>query len=286
MLRFAPAKINIGLYITGQRADGYHTIETCLVPIPLCDIIEITQPEGLVEDALYIKGLPIKGAAASNSILKVLQELRSRGCEVPPLRIELVKRIPSEAGLGGGSSDAAVALRAVNDLLHLRLTKEELASVAAVAGADTPFFIYDGPMLATGIGTDLEPVELPEELRCSYVVVVKPPLAISTKEAYALVANDSSSKGYLKRVWSRAECFTCTRLVNQFEAVLFPRYPQLANLKQTLIDKGAYYASLSGSGSAVYGLFKEKTQMGIESLPQGTFLWQGSFNETFHSIPL
>ena len=264
MLRFAPAKINIGLYITGQRADGYHTIETCLVPIPLCDIIEITQPEGLVEDALYIKGLPIKGAAASNSILKVLQELRGRGCEVPPLRIELVKRIPSEAGLGGGSSDAAVALRAVNDLLHLRLTKEELASVAAVAGADTPFFIYDGPMLATGIGTDLEPVELPEELRCSYVVIVKPPLAISTKEAYEEIdksgkRNINKNETIIQAIEERNIKKLKENIYNDFEQALFEKNKELKEIYKEL-KKISETVQMSGSGSAFFIICEKEEQ--------------------------
>ena len=286
MIRFAPAKINIGLYITGLRSDGYHTIESCLVPIPLYDILEVTAPDGLTADAFLLKGLPVKGDPSANSVLKVLHALRERRYAVPPLRIELIKQIPSEAGLGGGSSDAAALLRAVNDLLHLGIPKPELAEIAAVAGADTPFFIYNGPMLATGIGTDLEPLELLPELRDAYIAVVKPPIAVSTKEAYALTECNPAMKGILKTQWNSPLPLGDRGISNDFEAALFPRYPLLAELKQLLLRKGAFYASLSGSGSALYGLFKTPPTLTPSELPEACFLRQSPFVDRHHSIPL
>lgn len=251
MVVFPNAKINIGLKITGRRADGYHEISTVMVPVPWCDILEIVPSQG-DEIVLSISGRPINCKPGQNIVMKAY-EMLDRTIQLPPVEIYLHKVIPDGAGLGGGSADASFALTAINRLFSLGLKKIELATVAAKIGADCPMFVYNIPMLATGTGTTLAPVEMPQ-LKGKWIVIVKPDFSISTAEAYANVVPRPEVTPLKELVKLPVEQWK-DNITNDFEESLREKYPQLEHIKRSLYDDGALYASLSGSGSALYGIF-------------------------------
>lgn len=250
MISFPPAKINLGLWITHRLPDGYHALQTCMAPIDWCDILEIV-PARDGHTRLYLSGLDIDAPAENNLSMRAWQLLNKQHA-VGPVEIYLHKNIPSGAGLGGGSSDAAHTLRLLNDLFDLQLGEKQLMQYAATLGADCPFFIQNQAVIATGKGELLEPFDLP--FGSLYVRVIKPGFAISTPEAYRGVVPHARKQ----------DIRTCLRqpvqqwksiLANDFEPSLFGEYPVLSQLKTMLYAQGAVYASLSGSGSAVYGLY-------------------------------
>lgn len=252
MIAFPNAKINLGLNIIRKRKDGYHDIVTCMVPIPMFDALE------MIEDTKKMtwnnSGLEIPGDEKNNLILKAYQLLKKDFPNLPYLNIHLHKNIPMGAGLGGGSSDAAFALKQMNNLFDLILDDFFLEEYASQLGSDCAFFIENTPKIATGRGEILEPVAV--DLKGTHLVLVNPGIHIGTKEAYAGVT-PAKPKVKLEEVLADQSRWK-EELVNDFEASIFPNHPEIAVIKNKLYDNGAYYAAMSGSGSSVFGLFEEK----------------------------
>lgn len=261
MVVFPNAKINIGLRVLRRRPDGYHDIESLMIPVAWCDILEIVPASG-PEGTFTLTGSDLGGCPPEkNLVLKALRALEQHiGNALPPLDIYLHKVIPDGAGLGGGSADASFALRCANELLSLGLNNEELAAVAAKVGADCPFFIYNRPMLVQGIGDKLSPAELPAINELAVAIVKPAAEAVSTKEAYQGITPRELDKGVslLSALgepiseWKRGGV-----VVNDFERHIFSLRPQIARTLDSLSHcDGALYCAMSGSGAAVFGLFE------------------------------
>jgi 4-diphosphocytidyl-2-C-methyl-D-erythritol kinase len=255
MLVFPKAKINLGLRITGKRNDGYHNIETIFYPVSLCDALEIVVNTKVSNtDILTVTGYNLPGSAEDNLVIKSLRKLRE-SFPIPFLKIHLHKNIPAGSGLGGGSSDAASTLKTLDRIFDLSLSVDKLKSIAAGLGSDCPFFIDCQPAFARGRGEILVPVK--SVLDGFYGVVLNPGICVSTKEAFdnCVPAIPETSLNELIDTpiaeWKEL-------LVNDFEKSVFKRYPQIRKIKQALYNSGAVYSSMSGSGSAVFGIFNER----------------------------
>ena len=237
-------KLNIGLHIVGKREDGYHNIETIFYPVyGLYDILEVDKAEDFRFEQ---EGIQVDCNAQDNLIVRTYELMRKHYPQVGGLHIRFTKRIPFGAGLGGGSSDAAHTALAINELYHLHLTQEQLVQLITPLGADCPFFIYNTPCFATGIGQVLTPIDF--SLRGKYLVMLKPDVAVSTREAYSgLTQYSPLGMDY------RAGLETLT---NDFETTVFRVHPELQTIKQSLLSLGAIYAAMSGSGSTIFGLFE------------------------------
>lgn len=253
MITFPNAKINLGLNIVSRRADGYHDIETVFYPIGLNDILEIVPTGDLRLTQLHLSGNPVNCATEKNLVMKAYRLMRSHyGDRVPEVDIYLYKHIPDGAGLGGGSADASFALKTLNELSGMSLGDAELASIASTLGADCAFFIYNAPVYATGIGDQFSPVNV--DLSGYWLVLVKPPVAVSTAAAYSMVT-PKPSEHFIPRLLESPVNEWRSFLKNDFEPSVFAQYPLLAEIKDTLYDCGALYASMSGSGSSLFGIF-------------------------------
>ncbi len=266
MQSYPHAKLNLGLHITARRPDGYHNLETIFYPIPLCDELEVTPRTGDIPAAscstdtihtadysLRLCGTPIEGEPESNLIIRAYRLLKDE-FHLPPLSITLRKVIPSGAGLGGGSADAAFMIRMLNEQFELNLSTEEMERRVGTLGADCAFFIKGAPTFATGIGNEFSPVQC--SLAGWHLVLVKPDTFISTREAYAGVKPHAAAEHLPDLVRLPIEEWR-GRMVNDFEASIFPAHPEVAAVKERLYELGASYASMSGSGAAVFGLFRQ-----------------------------
>ena len=254
MLFFPNAKINIGLNIISKRADGYHNLESIFYPIAWCDILEIIPSKQLSFEST---GLTIPGQ--DNLCLKAFELMESH-YDIASVSMHLHKNIPIGAGLGGGSSDAAFTLMALNTIFELDLEKDQLKKMAAQLGADCPFFIYNKPSLASGIGEILNPIDL--NMSNYHLLVVKPDVFVSTSEAFSFIEPQTPSLSLLEEVKMPIEKWT---LKNDFEDRIFQHYPEILEIKKSLIQAGALYASMSGSGSSIYGIFLEKPQLKFDN---------------------
>lgn len=252
MIVFPNAKINIGLNIIGRRQDGYHNIETLMYPIPWSDVLEIVPANG-DETTLTVSGRQVNCPPEKNLVMKACREFQ-REKAVGNVDIYLHKIIPDGAGLGGGSADAAFTLVAMNDLFECNCSKEELAAMAAKIGADCPFFIYNNPCFATGIGTEFAPANL--NLSGTTIAIIKPQEGVSTAQAYAGVTPRLPEKSLEQLINMPIKQWQGI-VKNDFEDSIFPILPLIPQVKDYLLSMGAIYASMSGSGSAVYGLFPE-----------------------------
>lgn len=252
MLAFPNAKINLGLNIIAKRTDGYHDLESCFYPIPWHDALEIVPAEKVNFTA---SGLEIPGNPEHNLCLKAYRLLADTFNEVKPVHIHLHKTIPMGAGLGGGSSDGACTLKVLNDLFELHLHNDELAQFAARIGSDCPFFIENSVAIATGTGTDIEPFDL--NLSGYHLCISHPGMHVGTAEAYANIFPRPPLHN-LKDTLNGDMDDWKDRLVNDFETSIFPKYEAIRHLKEHLYRSGAIYASMTGSGSAVYGLFQQE----------------------------
>ncbi len=250
MITFPNAKINLGLNIVERRPDGYHNIETVFFPIPLTDVLEIV-PANSADTSLTCYGNPVDCPPEKNLVMKAYRLLQQR-CDLPPVSIHLYKHIPDGAGLGGGSSDAAHTLLMLNKMFDLNLPHEELAAMAAGLGADCAYFIYNRPMMATGIGDVLSPVDV--DLKGKTLLLVKPPVGVDTRTAYSRVVPAPAQVDLARTVKQPVETWDGL-LANDFEPSVFAALPQLWVIKAQLIDAGAVYAAMSGSGSTVFGIF-------------------------------
>ncbi|MGJ8661130.1 MAG: 4-(cytidine 5'-diphospho)-2-C-methyl-D-erythritol kinase [Bacteroidota bacterium] len=251
MILFSTAKINLGLFILNKRLDGYHTISSLKYPIPLSDVLEILPSETF---SLQILGKEIKGKLEDNLIWKAYNLIKEK-YNIPAVKIILQKNIPMGAGLGGGSSNASFVLKGLNEFFNLSISDEELRIMAGKLGSDCPFFIANIPQIASEKGEVLEPFEL--DLKGKYLYLIDPQIHISTAEAYAgvqplaTIFNWDELKKLDFQIWR-------TSLKNDFEDSIFPKYPELKNLKSLLYEHGAAYASMSGSGSSIFGIFEKK----------------------------
>ena len=263
MISYANAKINLGLQVVGKRADGYHLLESVFYPFPLYDILEITRLGASEKTNLTITGLDLP-VTDDNLCLRAYRALATT-FELAPVHIHLHKQIPFGAGLGGGSSDAAFVLKMLNEEFNLGLGVEQLEQEAAKLGADCPFFIQNKPLYAQGIGTDLSDYAL--DLSSYFIVLVKPPVHISTAEAYKHIVVKPASVDLREALQLPIQEWKY-HVVNDFESGIFEQYPELAEVKHALYAHGACYASMSGSGSAFFGIFpkpvdlKELEQLG------------------------
>ncbi len=253
MISFANAKINLGLLVTEKRRDGYHNIETVFVPVKLYDVIELTAAE---EVTFRVDGLSIPGGG-SNLCEKAFQMLAA-DYAIAPVNIHLLKNVPIGAGLGGGSSDAAYVLKMLNEWNKLGLTNEQLKPYAERLGADCAFFLENKPVFASGIGATFEDIAL--DLSDYFIAIIKPDIHISTVEAYQCVMPQTPALD-LKRAIQLPMQEWKYHLVNDFEIGVFERYPKIEKIKHALYEKGAIYAAMSGSGSAVYGIFAEAVDL-------------------------
>ena len=252
MLFFPNAKINLGLKILRRREDGYHDLETAFYPLPLKDVLEIVRTAGNTGFTAY--GNPIPGDPATNLCLKAWNLLLCDFPALPPIHIHLYKNIPIGAGLGGGSSDGAWTLIALNRQFQLGLSEQELLDYALRLGSDCPFFIHNKPCLGTGRGQIFQPLSL--DLSGYSIVLVHPHIHVSTAQAFSL-CTPGENKTPLQTVLSRPVEDWRQHLTNDFEEPIFRLHPALRNIKQRLYDIGAVYASMTGSGSAIFGLFRK-----------------------------
>ncbi|HRI78659.1 MAG TPA: 4-(cytidine 5'-diphospho)-2-C-methyl-D-erythritol kinase [Cyclobacteriaceae bacterium] len=248
MVSFPPCKINLGLQILSKQPDGYHAIATCFYPLPWTDILEILPSTHF---DFTSSGIQIPGQSGENLCVKAY-ELIKKDFQLPPVRMHLHKIIPAGAGLGGGSADAAYTLRSLNALFDLKLLQNQLMQYAAQLGSDVPFFIQDEPKLGKGRGNLLEPVDL--NLKGCFIRLFKPDFSISTAEAYARVVPCTPSQD-IRKIIEAPMTLWKNNLLNDFESSLFPGYSILQKIKNELYDSGAVYASMSGSGSSLFGIF-------------------------------
>lgn len=265
MLLYPNCKINLGLRIVRKRPDGYHDLETIFVPIyGLHDELEVIKNDEMsaatpLNDGLMFEqeGIKVDCPAEDNLIVKCYRAMAAKYPQIGAVSVRFKKNIPFGAGLGGGSSDAAHMALALNELFGLGLSKAQLAEEVRPLGADCPFFIYNTPCYAEGIGDILTPIDL--DLKGTRIVLIKPEEGVSTKEAYSGI----TPRGEGLRKPDKLDDLdildilgNLDKLTNDFEATVFPHHPIIADIKKHLLDAGAYYASMSGSGSTVFGLFK------------------------------
>jgi 4-diphosphocytidyl-2-C-methyl-D-erythritol kinase len=252
MISFPNAKINLGLNIVSKRPDGYHDIETVFYPIRWCDALEIV-PAKKEKGSFSQMGIPLKDDPQKNLVMKAYRLLKAH-YDIPETDTYLRKNIPFGAGLGGGSSDAAFMLKLLNDFADLHLSHKQLEEYAGQIGADCPFFIQNTPVFAEGRGNIFTPATV--SLSGYYLVVVKPDIHVSTQEAYANV-KPQQPKESLRDIIQLPVSAWKDKLVNDFEKSVFVRHPEIGEIKQKMYERGAIYASMSGSGSSVFGIFED-----------------------------
>lgn len=270
MIKFPCAKINLGLNITSERSDGYHNLETVFYPIPLYDALEVKlMDERFPSNAacdIKVTGTPIVGDEQDNLVVKAYN-LLAKDFQIPHVHAHLYKHIPSQAGLGGGSSDAAYMIRLLDERFRLNIGIAEMERYAARLGADCAFFITSEPSFATGIGDILSPADGPKgNLNGYHLVIVKPDVSISTRDAYAMITPRQPEKSCREIVRQPISTWR-KELVNDFEGPAFSQYPILKEIKERLYNIGAIYAQMSGSGSAMFGIFRDAPQSVSELFP-------------------
>ena len=258
MLLFPNCKINIGLRVIRKREDGYHDLETVFYPVyGLHDELQVETADHF---EFIQEGLAIDCPAEDNLIINCYQRMRAKYPQIGDVHIRFKKNIPFGAGLGGGSSDAAHMALALNDIFALGLTEKQLAEEVRPLGADCPFFIYNTPCYAEGIGDELTPISL--DLSGLSLVMIKPNCGVSTKEAYAGIVRHPEVEGQIKQALEEGKVLKDMHLllINDFEQTVFPLHPEIAEIKKRLQNAGAMYAAMSGSGSTVFGLFENDAE--------------------------
>lgn len=261
MIAFPNAKINLGLHLVEKRSDGYHNIETVFYPVQWKDALEIIPAEKKINRKTDIQfrssGIRITGSIQKNSCVKAYHLLKEK-YDLPPVQMHLHKVIPTGAGLGGGSSDATFAIGLLNDIFRLKLSSKELEREARHLGSDCAFFIHNKPVFASGKGDEFEEIQV--GLSGYYLVIVKPDVHVNTASAYknASVKKPAIS---LKEIIRKPVMEWKELLSNDFEKSIFPQYPGIQHIKNQLYDSGAVYAAMSGSGSAVFGIFEDEISL-------------------------
>lgn len=254
MTSYPNAKINIGLNVVERREDGYHNIETIFYPIGLHDVLNVEISDTCSDYSFSNSGIHISGDPEENLIVKAYRLIK-KNHQIPPIDISLLKQIPFGAGLGGGSSDGAFMLKTLNELFQLKITPKKLETLAAKLGADCPFFIRNQPVFASGIGNVFTPIEL--SLKGYWLLLVKPDIHVSTPDAYAGVTPSKPQISLTELVKKPIDEWK-ESVVNDFEKSVFAKFPVIEELKNQIYDLGAKYASMSGSGSSVYGIFETR----------------------------
>lgn len=272
MVCFPNAKINIGLNVISRREDGYHNIETIFYPIGLKDALEIVPLQNGViipEKGYHFhpSGIAIDGNSQDNLIIKALNLIKQRK-KIPPINIHLLKKIPFGAGLGGGSSNAAFMLKLLNEMFQLDFTESQLSTFAATLGADCPFFIKNKPVFATGIGDQMEEIDL--NLESMHFVLIKPETVVNTGWAYSMITPQNPKVSLRELIQMPMESWKET-IKNDFEVPIFKKYPEICKIKEQLYDLGAVYAAMSGSGASVFGFFNERPQ--LDNIFENHFIW-------------
>lgn len=259
MITFPIAKINLGLNVVEKRLDGYHNLQTVFYPVPIMDALEIApMSEGFPSDVdcdLKVTNIHIEGDEQRNLVVRAYQLLKKDFPKLPRIHTHLWKGIPTQAGMGGGSSDCAYMIRLLNETFDLQLTDEQMQQYAAQLGADCAFFIESVPCYAEGIGEQLEPISL--DLSGWYIGVVRPDIPVPTKEAFSRIHPHYPALNCREVVMQPVETWR-DNLINDFEESVFALHPEIGAVKEQLYKMGATYAAMSGSGSALFGLFKEE----------------------------
>ena len=268
MITFPIAKINLGLNVVERRPDGYHNLETVFYPVPIRDALEVTtmdpQFPSPYDCDLKVTNISIEGDEQRNLVVRAYQLLKQDFPQLPRIHAHLHKAIPTQAGMGGGSSDCAYMIRLLNEQFLLGLSTQQMQQYAARLGADCAFFILSQPAYAEGIGERLEPIAL--NLNQYWIAVVRPDIPVPTKEAFSLVHPHHPEKNCRDVVMQPIETWR-QDLVNDFEQSVFTLHPEIGAIKQQLYSLGAVYSAMSGSGSAVFGLFREDIKIG-EHFPE------------------
>ncbi len=264
------AKINLGLNVVRKRPDGYHDLETVFYPVPVEDALEITPvAEGEAYDypcRLTVSNIHIEGDTQNNLVVRAYNRIAEH-YPLPPVKVHLYKGIPTQAGMGGGSSDAAYMIRLLNEMFSLGMSIEEMQEHALSLGADCPFFIQAVPAYAEGVGERLAPIAL--DLRGWYIAIVRPDIPVPTKEAFSRIVPHLPEKNCREIVARPVETWRVA-LVNDFEESVFALHPEIGAVKERLYELGATYAAMSGSGSSLFGLFRDEP-LNIENEFPGMF---------------
>lgn len=261
MIFFPPAKINLGLKVLHKREDSYHELDTCMVPIPLFDVLELLPSS---EFSFQQTGLTIPGNSVDNLCVRAYELMRNT-FKIPPVYMHLRKQIPMGAGMGGGSSDAAYVLLGLKELFSIQCSQCTLEELAGRLGSDCPFFIKNEAQIAKGRGEVLSPCQL--DLKGYYLKIVNPGIHIGTKEAYEGIVFDTN-KSPVQSIVEGPISLWKNALKNDFETSVFKLYPKLEQIKEGLYSEGAIYAAMSGSGSTLFGIFKNEPQKSFANLPQ------------------
>jgi 4-diphosphocytidyl-2-C-methyl-D-erythritol kinase len=268
MITFPIAKINLGLNVVERRPDGYHNLQTVFYPVPLKDALEVQVMDKAFPSEydcdLKVTNITIDGDEQKNLVVRAYQLLKKDFSDLPRIHTHLWKGIPTQAGMGGGSSDCAYMLLLLNQQFHLGLTDKQLIQYAAQLGADCAFFILSHPCYAEGIGEKLQPIDL--SLTGYHIAVVRPDIPVPTKEAFSHIHPHYPTINCREAVMQPVETWRET-LINDFEESVFALHPEIGEIKQRLYDMGAAYAAMSGSGSALYGLFKEQPDSLSQAFP-------------------
>ena len=271
MLTKPIAKINLGLNVVERRPDGYHNLETVFYPVPICDTLEVFEMHGqfpsTVDCDLKVTNIVIDGDEQKNLVVRAYNLLKQDFPSLPRIHAHLYKGIPTQAGMGGGSSDCGFMITLLNQMFQLGLSDRQMIDYAARLGADCAFFIINKPCYAEGIGEKLEPISL--SLRGWYLAVVRPAIPVSTKEAFSLISPQHPAVNCRDIVMQPVETWR-DRLTNDFEKSVFAIHLEIGAIKDRLYDLGAVYASMSGSGSSLFGLFREPISLD-EFNAEGTF---------------
>lgn len=268
MISFPNCKINLGLDVTGKRPDGFHNLETIFYPLPVYDVLEIiTASDNNNEVSFTASGMHIDGDWENNLCVKAYRLLKKDFSDLAPIQMHLHKIIPIGAGLGGGSADGAFALKMLNQIFNLQLTGGQLVHYAATLGSDCPFFTSNNPCFATGRGEIMEPVQ--PVLAGYQLILINPGIHINTAHAFSRITPMQPSHS-VKEIIQLPVIEWKGKLKNDFEMPVFNQYPEIASLRDQLYNTGALYASMSGSGSSVYGIF-EKGKKIAHSFPERYF---------------
>lgn len=271
MLTKPICKINLGLNVVERRPDGYHNLETVFYPVPICDTLEVFEMDDAFPSPyncdLKVTNITIDGDEQKNLVVRAYNLLKQDFPSLPRIHAHLYKDIPTQAGMGGGSSDCGFMITLLNEQFHLGLSNEQMIRYAARLGADCAFFILNKPCYAEGIGERLEPIDL--DLSGWYLAVVRPDIPVPTKEAFSLITPQHPAKNCRDIVMQPVETWR-DGLTNDFEKSVFALHPEIGDIKDRLYDLGATYAAMSGSGSSLFGLFRQTVSLD-EFDAEGTF---------------
>ena len=268
MITYPNAKLNLGLNVVAKRADGYHDLETVFYPVPITDALEVfpMDPDfpSAVDCDLKVTNLHIEGDEQKNLVVRAYQLLKQDFPTLPRIHAHLYKGIPTQAGMGGGSSDCGFMITLLNRQFQLGLSDQQMIDYAAHLGADCAFFVLNQPCYAEGIGERLQPIAL--NLKGWYLAVVRPDIPVSTREAFSLIVPQHPAQNCRDIVMQPVETWR-DALTNDFEKSVFALHPEIGSIKDQLYEMGAVYAAMSGSGSSLFGLFRHPVALDAFTAP-------------------